>query len=494
MISNLQRIEAVNVMTVAVADRFLIPTAIMTTNLLAPAQWAQSEFALAELGDQRRTQRLVNMATCLAQTPTGTLPQAFPEWKDLKATYRFLDHLEFGPDDIQQPHRQQTLAACRAPGEYLLIEDTTELDYSSHPKAEQLGYIGNGRGRGMLVHSTLAVRVEAWDLAQAPEGIALGLLAQKSWIRPVTGLRKQSWRQRMRRSRESDRWARALAELGAPPPGCQWIYLADREADFYEPFQRCRQQGLDFIIREYHDHKLAGADEHLSAALAAAPVQGVMPVSLRGRQGELAREAVVSLRHCRVKWQGPWRPQGRQEDLELNVVEAREMEPPEGVEELHWILLTSLPCERLVELKRIVARYAMRWWIEQYHKALKSGAGIEESQLEKGFRIENLLAVLAVLAVRLVNTQWLARNRPDEPVEPESFGLTALEILSAKYATPQGGWTNRSVLIAVARLGGFLARKNDGLPGWQTIWRGWHHLLWMCEGLEILKEKAKRCG
>jgi hypothetical protein len=169
-----------------------------------------------------------------------------------------------------------------------------------------LGFIGNGQGRGLLVHSTLAVRVEAWDLAQAPEEIALGLLAQTSWVRPVKGLRQQSWRERMSRPRESDRWARALAEMGSPPTGCQWIYLADREADFYEPIQRSQQLGMDFIIRGYHDHKLAGVDEHLSAALAQAPGQGVMTVSLRGRQGEAAREAVVSLRYCRVKWQGPW--------------------------------------------------------------------------------------------------------------------------------------------------------------------------------------------
>ena len=183
-----------------------------------------------------------------------------------------------------------------------------------------------------------------------------------------------------------------------------------------------------------------------------------------------------------------------QEDLEVNVVEVREIAPPPQIQGLHWILLTSLPCERWVQLQRVVARYAMRWWIEQYHKALKSGAGIEESQLEKGFRIENLLAVLAIVAVRLVNTQWLARNRPDEPVEVQSFGASALEILSAKYETPKGGWTNRTVLIAVAKLGGFLARKNDGWPGWQTIWRGWSKLICMCEGLEILRERAKRCG
>jgi Transposase DNA-binding len=333
----------------------------MTTSLLTPDQWAQTEFALAELGDQRRTQRLVKMASCLAQTPTGTLPQAFPQWKDLKAAYRFLDHLEFGPTDIQQPHWQQTLEVCRQPGEYLLIEDTTELDYSSHRRTEQLGFIGNGRGRGLLLHSTLAIRVEAWNLEQKPEGIAVGLLKQKSWIRTQKGLRRQNWRQRMSRPRESDRWARVLDEMGAPPRGCQWIYLADREADFYEPIQRCQRNGEDFIIRGYRDRKLAEGNEHLFEALDKAPVQGQMSVRLRGRNGEAGREAVVDLRGCRVKLKGPWRPHGMQEDVEVNVVEAREMTPAQGVEALHWILLSSLPCERLVELKRIVARYETRW-------------------------------------------------------------------------------------------------------------------------------------
>ncbi len=466
----------------------------MTTSLLAPAQWAHTEFALAELGDRRRTQRLVEMATCLAQSPTGRLPQAFPEWKDLKAAYRFVDHIEFGPDQIQSAHRQRTRQACQQPGEYLLIEDTTELDYSSHRRTEQLGFIGNGRGRGLLLHSTLAVRVERWHSDQEPEGVAVGLLGQKSWIRTEQGLRYQNWRRRMLRRRESDRWAKVMDQIGRPAPGCHWIYIGDRESDFYEPIERCQRNGEEFIIRGYRDRKLAGGNKHLFEALEKAPVQGESRVQLRGRNGEAARQATVSLRSCRVRLQGPWRPQGMQEDVEVNVVEVREAPPPPGAQPLHWILLTSLPCRTSAELKRIVARYAMRWWIEQYHKALKSGTGVEESQLELGFRIENLLAVLAIVAVRLVNTQWLARNRPDEPVEPESFGASALKILSAKQPAPPGGWTNRTVLIAVAKLGGFLARKHDGMPGWQTIWRGWSKLMWMCEGLEILNQKAKRCG
>jgi hypothetical protein len=466
----------------------------MSNTLLPPAQWAQREFALAELGDRRRTQRLVEMASCLAQCPTGTLPQAFPDWKDLKGAYRFLDHLEFGPEEVQGPHRQATLEACRQAGEHLIIEDTTALDYSAHRRTEQLGFIGDGRGRGILLHSTLAVRLEGWASDEEPEGLVVGLLGQKSWVRTQTGLRYQNWRQRMLRRRESDRWAKVLGWMGRPARGCRWIYIADRESDFYEPLQRCQSQELDFIIRAYRDRKLVGSDEHLFEALEWAPVQGVTLVQLRGRNGESARQATVSLRTCRVKLQGPWRPQGRQDDVEVNVVEARETDAPPGAQPLHWILLTSLPCEGLAALKRIVARYAMRWWIEHYHKALKSGTGVEESQLEKGFRIENLVAVLAVVAVRLVNTQWLARNRPDKPVESESFGTTALRILSAKFETPKAGWTNRTVLIAVARMGGFLARKHDGMPGWQTIWRGWSILMRMCQGAEILNQKAKRCG
>ena len=466
----------------------------MSTTLLTPAQWAEVEFGSAPLGDRRRAQRLVRIGTSLAQTPTGTLPEAFPEWKELKAVYRWVNYIEFGLEEIQQPHRQRTLERCQQPGEYLLIEDTTPLDYSSHPHTEQLGFIGDGRGRGLHLHSTLAVRVEGWKSETEPEGVAVGLLGQKCWARTGKGLRKESWRQRMSRRRESERWAEVTAQIGRPPPGCRWIYIADRENDFYEPIQRCRGNEQDFIIRGFRDHKLVGAEDKLFAELDPAVVQGVMRVKLRERHGEAAREATVSLRSCRVKLKGPWRPGGVLEDEEINVVEARELPPPPGSKPLHWILLTSLPCQKLRQLQQIVARYALRWWIEQYHKALKSGAGIEESQLEKGFRIENLLAILAVVAVRLVNTQWLARNRPEDPVDAESFGAKALKILGAKYQTPKGGWTNRSVLIAVAKMGGFLARKHDGMPGWRTIWRGWSRLMCMCEGVEILNEKSKRCG
>jgi hypothetical protein len=198
---------------------------------------------------------------------------------------------------------------------------------------------------------------------------------------------------------------------------------------------------------------------------------------------------MVELRRVRVDLDGPWRPEGWQGPLEgVNVVEVKEVSAGEGVKSpLHWILLTSLPCESAAQVRRAVGVYTARWWVEEYHKALKSGAGVEQSQLERGHRLEPLIAVLAVVAVRLLSTKMLARSRPETFEAAESFGPEMLAILEQKLGKPTGGWTNDHVIMATARLGGFLARKHDGLPGWQTIWRGWQRLMWMCEGASLIK-------
>ena len=255
----------------------------MINTLLRPEQWAESEFARAQLGDRRRTKRLVKIATNLVQSPSGTLPQAFPEWKDLKAAYRFFKQPEIGYQEIQQPHWQKTRAACQQPGQYLLIEDTTELDYTKHPMTENLGSIGDGRGRGFLPHSTLALQVEGWDGEDQPQVIALGLLDQQCWSRWGQPKRKgrETRRQLLSRSRESQRWA-AVLEQGGPPVGGTWVYVADRESDFYEPIERCQRQGVDFVIRAFHDRVLSGGG-HLKEEVSKAPVRGCWNVQMRAR-------------------------------------------------------------------------------------------------------------------------------------------------------------------------------------------------------------------
>ena len=64
--------------------------------------------------------------------------------------------------------------------------------------------------------------------------------------------------------------------------------------------------------------------------------------------------------------------------------------------------------------------------------------------------------------------------------------LEALLLLEKAYGKPEAGWTNGTLLSAIARLGGFKARKGDGSPGWKTIWKGWHKLMTMVEGVRLL--------
>ena len=468
----------------------------MINSLCSPEQWAQTEFAFADLGDQRRNRRLVKIAQALAANPGGTLPQAFPHWDELKAAYRFFGQAGVSFERILAPHWERTQAACRQPGEYLIIEDTTLLDYTDHhPATEDLGVIGDGSGRGFELHNALAVRVEGWTLEQRPEGVVVGLFGQRcSTPRPKPKTKKQA--PRYTQPRKTQCWAAALEAAGSPPPGVQWIYLADCESDFYEPMETCQRRRTDFIIRAYHNRRLAQGEGHLLEKLAQAPVLGQTTVEVRARPGQSARTAIVAVRAVRVDLDGPWRPGGWRKPLaNIYAVEVYEVHTPEGVKEpLHWILLTSLPCTTWAQVQRVIGRYTARWWVEEYHKALKSGAGVEDSQLERAYKLESLIAVLSVVAVRLLSTKLLARSRPESFDAAQSFGPQMLALLEAKLGKPKGGWTNANVLIATARLGGFLARKHDGMPGWQTIWRGWHRLMWMAEGVETLKLEQKRCG
>ena len=466
----------------------------MNTNVLAPAQWAQMEFALVRLGDQRRTQRLVKIATRLAQSPGGTLPQAMPQWEELKAAYRFFSQPKVTFEDIQQPHWERTQEACRQAGEYLLIEDTTLLDYTGHSRVEGLGFIGNG-GQGLCLHSTLALKVMAWDLEQRPETTVVGLFKQQCWSprhRPKGETRtERMWRS----SRMSKRWAEVLKTCEPVPEGSHWTYIADRESDFYEPICRCRERGVAFVIRGCQNRRLADEAGHLWERLEQATVLGQVEVELRSRAGQGARRALMELRSMKVDLSGPWRAGGWQADLEgIWVVEAQEKNPPPQVEPLHWVLLTSLPGGNLTQARRVVGRYTARWHIEEYHKALKSGAGVEESQLTQAYRLETLVAVLALVAVRLFHTKLLARACPEQALAPDQVSQEALNILERKIGKPKKGWTQSTFWIAIARLGGFIGRKSDGMPGWQTIWRGWQRLLWMNEGLETFNQLNQRCG
>ncbi len=122
----------------------------MTT---APASFGQRNFATLDLGDRRRTKRLVRAADTLCRHPGGTLPDKFPKPADLRAFYRLMNYDEVTHAVVLQGHADETRRCLAAVGDdvVLVLHDATELDYTSKTSLEnQLGQIGQGTHRGYI--------------------------------------------------------------------------------------------------------------------------------------------------------------------------------------------------------------------------------------------------------------------------------------------------------------------------------------------------------
>lgn len=447
-----------------------------------PARWAAKHFADTDLGDPRRSRRLVQVATALAGHAQGTLPQSFDTWAELLGAYRLLANPAVRYDQILAPSLAQTHQALRVPGEYLAMEDTTELDYTHREVADQLGRIGNDGGQGLWLHSTLGLALHGYDATDQPQVRLVGLLAQRYWRRdePPHNQRESRW-QRLQRPRESQRWAAAFDSLDPLADDVHWTYIADRESDIYETFGRCRRIGADFIIRANQPRALVAEDGSVFEKVAKAPLLGHFDLALRARPGHAARTAHLSVRVAPATVRPPHRPGGRKEPLGLYAVEVREIGLRSG-QPIHWVLLTNRSVRTLKQAVRLVKTYACRWLLEEYHKVLKSGVGIEDSQLESLQSLQALLGILTLVAVRLL--QWKQQAVAD-PQAPVTVSAEVRAILEGKYGRPRQGWTIHNLLIHIARLGGFLARKGDGMPGWQTLWRGWQRLMLMIQGYQV---------
>lgn len=427
------------------------------------------------------------MVSVLAESPHGSLHRMLPNWQEIKAGYTFLKRPEVTFETVTAAHRQWVNEACSRPGDYVLISDTTTLDYSSHPCTDGLGRVGDDGGRGLLLHSTLAVRVEKWDEEGTPSVRVLGMAAQKCWARmtPTLGSSTEKKKKRLSRERESQRWPEAVESLGRRHEGVRWTQVGDRESDIYEMFEVCEKNGSDWIVRANQRRALSDEDGSVFDAVGRRPLLGTKTIPLRARPGQAARVARVEVRAGPVSLRGPWRPDRRTAPLAMNAAEVLEIDPPEGVEALHWVLLTSWPVERLEAAWRVAQTYARRWMIEEYHKALKSGAGVEQSQLENGASLQALIGILSVVAVRLFALQYESRTNPHEAITEKDVDPVWLVVLGRLVSKPPKVWTRRTLMHGIASLGGFKGRTGDGDPGWRSIWWGWQRLLPLVQGFKL---------
>jgi hypothetical protein len=416
-----------------------------------------------------------------------------PATHQAKAAYRLLDSSSLTHPSVIQAHCQHVCSMLDEPGVTLLIEDSTAIAYPKLKQATGLGPIGEDFTRGFWLHTTLAVRWRpSLDAGGSDHCWPIGMVHQHAWARPTLrpARRKSHGRgkepnhaRQKREDRESVRWGAALATLPAGRrDDAPLIYIADRESDIYEVFEKCRAAGVSFIIRAAYARALAtdelGVD--LMSAAGQAPVRGHLELDLPQHH----RTAKLEVRSATVELRGPPRPGGRPPNLTLGVVRVREIDAPAGVEPLEWTLLTDQPIDTLEACERLVRIYRCRWTIEEMHKGMKTGLGLEMSQLSDYRRLSVLAGIVSVVAVHLLQMKWSARIDPEKPLEEEQNQEPTVKMLE-KLHPPAGKKTIQWLWTSIARLGGYQARKSDGPPGWLTLWRGWQTLQLLLRGYQL---------
>jgi hypothetical protein len=451
-------------------------------------EWATQQWGSVELGDKRRTHRAVHLGAQMAADPGAGLPGQTQSWGDLKAAYRLLHEDDVTHYALSLPHWQHTRQrAEHIDGPVLFIQDGSQLDFTLR-QAQGLGRIGDDKGQGLLIHTTLAVQ------PGTPPAI-LGLAHQLVWVRedePRKG--RETRTQRTRRSKESDHWFGALDAIGPVPANACWVSVGDRESDIFQYWQRAKARGWECLLRLVQDRRILRDDDsldHLQSCVAHLMPQAHQVMSLRSRPDQPARTAKLSLAWTSMRILPPRNDPTlcHEPPLTVWVLRVWEEAAPADVKPLEWLLLSTLPIEDAEQARERALWYRHRWLIEQYHKALKTGCRMESSQLRQGAALMRLLGLLSIVAVRLLQVESLARLVPDLPaarvVDRQMLDFVChLRHLDPATMTVYQFWRE------VARYGGFLGRKGDGEPGWQTLWRGWQYLYPRFEGYLL----GKQCG
>jgi hypothetical protein len=456
------------------------------------AEWAVAEFGAAVLGDARRTERLVRLASVLGARPRAALAEACDDPAMLKAAYRFLENDGIDAQAMLASHAAATVERARGEAVVLAVQDTTHIAWDAPEEA--------GQQEGLWVHSTLAL---------TPDGMVLGVVAQEQWTRPVAeqGVAARR-RERAIADKESRKWLSGLDATNAAARACpttHWIVEGDRECDIYDVFLREREAAVDLVVRAAQDRALAddpAVDEThlLRARVAAQAVGGTYALDVPRQGARPARRAEIAVRWARVEVRSP--RSRADEDLPpvtLWAVWAHEEAPPLGVEALDWLLLTTLPVHTADQARTVLGYYARRWGIEIFHKVLKSGCSIERRRLAALDHMQRALALYSVIAWRVLTATLLARAQPDLPCTALLDDDEWHALYCAIHQSTQPPVDPPSLADAtrwIAQLGGFLRRAAGDVPGVTVLWRGFLRLADLTLMYRVFHppQQKRKCG
>lgn len=437
---------------------------------LDEAAWARDMFGDAELGDVRRTERLVKLATAAAKRPAGTVTKVIRSSAEREAAYRLLENDRVSPREIARVVGATTARKCTGHDWIYVAVDQTTLSFIDRKQSRDLGRVADGafiNCRGLEVINGLAVDAN---------GRTVGMCTMQWTVRT-----DQRAGRRAPEDRESQMWIDALTDTEEcfrehAPKTTLWFQL-DAGADHSRNFAKVIELGHHVTIRCAHNRIIRTADGpgKLLDEVARQRVLGHMTIHRKESGSSKKRQVRLSVRSCPVTTM--LLIDGQREPVDLCIVQVREVgRVPKSRERICWNLLTTYAVEDLDDAREVITGYTMRWRIEDFYRTWKNGhCRLEDSQLRSRGAILRWAIVLAAVAARIERIKHRSRNEPEASASSE-FSRNeidaAIMLSETKKWKPGDDPELGPFVTLVAELGGYTGKSSGGPPGSVTIARG----------------------
>lgn len=436
--------------------------------------WAEQEFGGADLGDRRRSVRLVKCAELLVKSmgdPVTTAPER--DVSAAKAYWRFLDKAdEYGitPEKILAPHRQRTIERMRTQNAVLCVQDGTKISFNTRTDTEGLDVIGrnqtSAKSHGVHLHATIALNGDGLPLGVLRCGYGTQTPKTRNWL---DGLR------------DIDAAAETL------PRKTQVYCVMDREADVFEVFHAQQQlKRTHILVRAKHNRSLGKDTDRLFKKMRTAAPAGIVEVRVEelsrrmksGRvthEGRPKRNARMQVRYCKVLLPPTRDPS--QAPIPVWGIHLEELYPPEGAKPIVWYLLSTQEVTSLDQAVQLLEYYKLRWRVEDTFRVLKSGCKVEKLRMKKAKSLHRAITIHMVTAWRIMLLTLLGRSSADLDLEVvfRTSELKMMEVYARNYGLPIPTRLAEAILM-VALMGGYMNRKHDPPPGHTIMWRGYARL------------------
>lgn len=431
-----------------------------------------------DLGDERLNKRSKHLLEALADNPEASINAACDGWGDTLAAYRFFNNKAVTTEAILRPHREATIRRMGEHPVVLLVQDTSELDFTKHPPKDAR-CLDKAERFGLYAHTHLAV---------TPGKLALGVAGIDFFDRAAETLGQSDERSTWPiEQKESFRWLegfRLAQQVAAELPATQIISVADREADIYDIFVEAQQQSgprAEYIIRAKvarstpEPNPAAGKAAYCKVRdeVADAKLLTTRTIELSETPKRQARTAQVEIRALTVLVKPPHaRP--HLPPVTLNVVLAEEVGGPGDDTDVSWLLLTSLPIGTSEEVLKVIDYYVARWVVEIFFRMWKTGCRVEDIQLETQARLKNCLAMYAIVAWRVLYLTYLNRACPTLPCTTvfTKSEWKSVWLVVAKKPLPPKPPDLAEMMRLITQLGGYNNRAGEAPPGPQPVWIG----------------------